>query len=193
MLSAYKDRFEGVLLPAAKAVADRGISPNALTIMGFATSVAAAIALAVGGLPYALLFLILASLLDALDGAVARVSNKMSKLGSYLDSVLDRYADGILLLGVMLYLGDHHALILLVLLGALLVSYSRSKAESLGMRGDVGIAERADRLLVFIIAIFLEFLGVEALYPALVVLAIATHVTVLQRGLHVRTSLENRG
>ncbi len=192
MLSAYKDRFNGIVNPIARAIAGAGITPNELTMTGFVASTAVAVALAMEKLPYALLFLAIAALLDALDGAVARVTDNVTELGAYLDSVLDRYADGLLLLGVMLYLKDHYALIAVVLLGTLLVSYSRSKAESLGLRGDVGIAERAERLLVLILAIFLEALGVSALYPALIVLAVATHFTVLQRAHHVRLSLKKQ-
>ncbi len=187
MLNAYRDRFDALLLPIARRIADLGVSPNALTILGLGASVAVAVSFIRGELVYVLGFMITASALDIIDGAVARASGKATEFGSFLDSLLDRYGDALIFLGLMIYLNGHYLLILVVLVGTLLVSYSRAKAEALGQRGDVGIAERAERLIILMVAVLLEIAGYGALYPALIVLAVLTHLTVLQRTLYIQS------
>ncbi|MFQ5814873.1 MAG: CDP-alcohol phosphatidyltransferase family protein [Candidatus Hydrothermarchaeaceae archaeon] len=189
MLSAYKGKFDGVLIPIARWLAGLGFSPNSLTILGFVASGAAALFLSISALGPALLSLVAASILDVLDGAVARASNSISDLGAYLDSLLDRYADALILLGLMVHLRGHYILLTVVLVGTLLVSYARAKAEALGVKGDVGLAERAERLLVLMAATLLEWIGFKAFYPALVILALATHFTVLQRAHYLYVSV----
>ncbi len=189
MLNTYRGKFDGLLVPIAKWLARRGFSPNALTVLGFIASAIAALFFSLSNLGLAFFFMLASSMLDVLDGAVARVNNETSDFGAYLDSLLDRYADALILIGLMLYLDEHFLLLTAVLIGTLLVSYARAKAESLGIRGDIGLAERAERLLVLIVATFLEWLGYDALYPALIVLALATHFTVLQRAYYMYASL----
>ncbi|MEE9594055.1 MAG: CDP-alcohol phosphatidyltransferase family protein [Candidatus Hydrothermarchaeales archaeon] len=178
-----------MLIPLAKRLSNIGFSPNSLTIIGFVASTVAAFFLSQSNLVVALFFMILASVLDVMDGAVARASNGISNLGAYLDSLLDRYADAFILLGLMVYLGGHYVLVTIVLAGTLLVSYARAKAEALGVRGDVGLAERAERLLILMVATFLELMGISAFYPALIILAIITHFTVLQRAYYLYVSI----
>ncbi len=189
MLTAYKARFDKILIPLAKRLSSIGFSPNSLTIIGFVASTVAAFFLSQSNLVVALFFMIVASVLDVMDGAVARASNGISNLGAYLDSLLDRYADAFILLGLMVYLGGHYVLVTIVLAGTLLVSYARAKAEALGVRGDVGLAERAERLLILMVATFLELMGISAFYPALIILAIITHFTVLQRAYYLYVSI----
>ncbi len=187
MLNAYRDRFDALLLPVARRIADLGVSPNSLTVLGLVASVAVTASFIRGELAYALGFMIAMSILDVVDGAVARISGKATDFGSFLDSLLDRYADALILLGLMIYLNGHYLLILVVLVGTILVSYSRAKAEALGHRADVGIAERAERLIILMLAVLLEIAGYNAIYPALILLAVLTHLTVLQRTLYVRS------
>ncbi len=189
MLSAYKGKFNRVLVPVARWLTRIGFSPNILSIIGFVSSGVAAIFLSLSELGLALLLMIVASLFDALDGVVARLSNTTTDLGAYLDSLFDRYSDSFILIGLMIYMGGHYVLITVVIVGSLLVSYARAKAETLGVRGDVGLAERAERLLILIFATFLEWRGVNAYYPALLILAVATHFTVLQRMYYLYGSL----
>lgn len=189
MLSAYRGKFDIILVPLAKGVSRLGFSPNSLTILGFLASAVAALLLSMSSLGLALLSMLVASMLDMLDGAVAKVSNTTSDFGAYLDSLLDRYSDALILVGVMFYIDEHYALLTAVLIGTLLVSYARARAEALGIKNDVGLAERAERLLILIVATFLEWLGYRAFYPALIVLALATHFTVLQRAHYIYASL----
>ncbi len=192
MLTAYKAKFDKILIPLAKRLSSLGFSPNSLTIIGFVASTAAAFFLSQSNLAAALFLMLLASILDVLDGAVARASNGISNLGAYLDSLLDRYADAFILLGLMVYLGGHYVLVTIVLAGTLLVSYARAKAEALGVKGDVGLAERAERLLILMVATFLELMGFSAFYPALIILAVITHFTVLQRAYYLYASIGNK-
>jgi phosphatidylglycerophosphate synthase len=191
--SRFKDRSTSLVNPIANFLIGIGLSPNMLTTLGLIMSIGVAVFLAKDSLIPALIFLLLTSFFDVMDGAVARVSNNTSRFGGYLDSLFDRYADAAILLGLAFYLGGYYALIFIVLVGSLLVSYSRSRAENFLPRCDVGIAERAERLIILILATLVEVLGVlprgKAFFTALVILAVLTHLTVLQRTLYTKAKL----
>lgn len=194
MLSArFKDQADALLYPAAKLLASAGVGPNLLTHLGLAASLGAGMALATGSLGAALLFLLLTGFFDVMDGAVARVTRGVTRFGGFLDSLYDRYSDSVILLGLAVYLDQHHLLVFAVLVGSLMVSYSRSRAENYLPRCDVGIAERAERLIILAAATLVEALGFfpqgEAFLGALVILAFLTHFTVLQRALYARSRL----
>ncbi len=190
MLSArFRKYSDMIVVPLGEAVARTGISPNALTLAGLALSTAAAGAFAYGNLAYALILLILASFSDVLDGAVARAQRKVTKFGGYVDSVTDRYADAFILIGIAMYLKEHYVLIMVVIVGSILVSYSRAKAETLIDKCDVGLAERGERLIILMLATILAIAGLDLFYEALILLAVLTHLTVLQRVLHTREKL----
>jgi phosphatidylglycerophosphate synthase len=164
-----------------------------VTALGLVSSLLAALAFASRALPMAFLFLLLAALADLLDGAIAKASGRVTELGGFLDSVADRYSDSLILLGLILYMERYHLLIFIVLAGSLLVSYTRARAELLIPRCEVGLAERAERLLILLFATLLAALGIRGIDPflwALVLLAILTHLTVLQRVLFTRSFLE---
>lgn len=186
--SRFKDRTSSLVNPLAKFLINIRLSPNTLTALGLVTSIGVAISLAKSSLMLALFFLLLTSFFDMMDGAVARVSNNITRFGGYLDSLFDRYADAVILLGLALYLDGYFVLIFIVLVGSLLVSYSRSRAEIFIPKCDVGIAERAERLIILILATVTEVSGVfprgGAFLAALIIMAILTHLTVLQRALY---------
>lgn len=188
--SKFRRCSDFLVLPLARVVAKSGINPNALTVFGLVCSAAAMGAFAMKEPGYALLMLLLTSFFDVIDGAVARETNRVSRLGGFLDSVSDRYSDFFILLGVMLYLEKYYVLILVVIVGSFLVSYTRAKAELLMPKCDVGIAERAERLLIIIIATFLTVFNVDVFYAALVLLAVLTHVTVIQRVVYTYSNLK---
>ncbi len=159
-------------------------NPNALTIIGFVVTVIAAFTipynLKIGGL-----LVLLGGLFDVLDGVVARVNNKATRFGAFLDSVLDRYSDAFLFLSIAWYLGakgDHIGAFLSLgtLVGAFLISYARARAEGLGESCHTGIMERPERLILLIFALLTEWL-----VPVLWIMLILTHVTVIQRIYHV--------
>ncbi len=175
------------------------LTPNAISLTGFALNVAAA-ALVVGRLFFlAGIAFIVGSIMDTLDGRYSRMSGKGTPFGAFLDSTLDRLEEGIVLIAVGAYFASRHdeaavAAVVAAVLFSLMVSYTRARAEALGVECKVGLATRPVR--VVILAIGLVFakgasLGnFELLAPAVYVLAGLTLVTTIQRILHVRRKLK---
>jgi len=174
------------------------LTPNAISLTGFALNVAAA-GLVVGRMFFlAGVAFIVGSIMDTLDGRYSRMSGKGTPFGAFLDSTLDRLEEGIVLVAVGAYFASLHdqvavAAVVVAVLGSLMVSYTRARAEALGVECKVGLATRPVR--VVILAIGLVFakgasLGhFELLAPAVYVLAALTVVTTIQRILHVRSQL----
>ena len=131
--------------------------------------------------------LIFAALFDTLDGALARATGQVSEFGAFLDSSLDRYSEGVTLAGLAFYyaeLGDSTVEIMLLfttLLGSLMVSYTRARAEAVGIECKVGIMQRPERIIVLVIGLLTGWITI-----ALWILAILTNFTALQRILDVR-------
>ncbi len=137
-------------------------------------------------------FIILSGLFDLFDGVVARKLNKVTSYGSFLDSVLDRYSDLILLLAILVYYlqkGNLRAVILtgFVSMGTALIPYIRAKAESLGIECTIGLMERAERIILLTLGVLFQWL-----IPILWILAILTHFTVFQRIYYVRKRLRSK-
>ena len=135
------------------------------------------------------------SVLDILDGALARAGGKQTQFGSFLDSTLDRVGEGLMLgaIGLVFMRDDHEvalALTIAAIGGSFLVPYARAKAEGLGIKGDIGIGSRAERVAVISAGLILAPWGV--LPWAIGVLAATAWITVVQRILHVRRELATR-
>jgi CDP-diacylglycerol--glycerol-3-phosphate 3-phosphatidyltransferase len=140
----------------------------------------------------AALVFVVGSLLDILDGALARAGGKTTPFGAFLDSTTDRISEGFMLTVIAYVLARHHhpvfvAVAMAAVAGSFLVSYTRAKAEALGLRGDVGIGSRAERVVVITAGLVLAPWGV--LPWSLVLLAATAWITVAQRVLHVRKQL----
>jgi CDP-diacylglycerol---glycerol-3-phosphate 3-phosphatidyltransferase len=140
----------------------------------------------------AALVFVVGSLLDILDGALARAGGKTTPFGAFLDSTTDRISEGFMLTAIAYVLARHgHTVFVAVAMaavaGSFLVSYTRAKAEALGLRGDVGIGSRAERVVVITAGLVLAPWGV--LPWSLVLLAATAWITVAQRVLHVRKQL----
>ncbi|MBI4683681.1 MAG: CDP-alcohol phosphatidyltransferase family protein [Nitrospirae bacterium] len=160
------------------------LNPNVFTITGFIVTVIAAFVIPhnvrAGGL-----LIFIGSTFDMFDGIIARVNNKTTKFGAFLDSVLDRYSDAFLFLSVAWYLaskGNHTGAFLSLgtLVGAFLISYTRARAEGLGESCKVGIMERPERIILIIFATMTGWFT-----PVLWIMLILTHITVIQRAYHV--------
>jgi CDP-diacylglycerol--glycerol-3-phosphate 3-phosphatidyltransferase len=197
MLNAIRPALERVLTPAGRALARTPITPNAITVIGTLGVSAGALALFPAGELFAgtmvCTFFVLA---DMLDGALARVKGTSGPWGAFLDSTLDRVADASVFGGLMLWFmfGGHSRLLagvaLFCLVSGMLVSYAKARAEGLGYRCDVGIAERSERLLIGLVAAGLSGLGVPyVLAIGLWILAAASAVTFGQRVLAVRQAI----
>ena len=205
MLTRLKQKIQGLLAAEARIAYEAGLTPNKITIVGFILALLSAVAYANWG--YNKFFLLLATVLllfsgfcDALDGVVARLYGQTTVFGGFLDSVLDRYADAAVYIGILIgglweprYWGMYWGILAIV--GSLLVSYTRARAEAAGIKMEsIGFAERAERMLILIVAslVALFFQPTIVMTVALIVLAVITHFTVLQRVFYVYAKLEKK-
>jgi CDP-diacylglycerol--glycerol-3-phosphate 3-phosphatidyltransferase len=200
--AALKQGYTSVARNAASrsitGLARTRVTPNALTASGVSLCAAASV-LVLFENRHELLFYWLAavvfvagSVLDILDGALARAGGKTTPFGAFLDSTTDRISEGFMLTAIAYVLATHHhpvfvAVAMAAVAGSFLVSYTRAKAEALGLRGDVGIGSRAERVVVITAGLVLAPWGV--LPWSLVLLAGTAWITVAQRVLHVRKQL----
>ena len=193
MLKVLSPAIDRLLGPITGALARTPVTPNALTIIGTVGVSAGALTLYPTGHLFAgtmvCWFFVMA---DMLDGALARVKGTTGSFGAFLDSTLDRVADASVFAGLAAWfvLGGHSKLMagvaLFCLVTGSLVSYAKARAEGLGLRADVGLAERTERLLIALVAAGLWGLGLPYVLPAgLWVLAAASTFTFGQRVLAV--------
>ena len=175
--------------PVARAMVVAGVTPNALTLFGLFLSAVAGLLLARGLFVTGGLVLILGSVCDMLDGSVARLTGSSSRFGAFLDSSLDRVAELAVFGGLTWYFVAEEAspvyalLCLLAAGGSFLVSYTRARAEGLGMECKVGLMERPERLVLILAGIFA---GLPALRVVLWALTLLVFFTSLQRIVHVQ-------
>ncbi|WP_283132994.1 phosphatidylinositol phosphate synthase [Rhizohabitans arisaemae] len=187
MLKVLRPAVTRVLNPLGRALADHGISPNVITVVGTLGAVGGALAFYPRGVFFwGSVVITVFVLLDLLDGVVARITGSTGKWGAFLDSTMDRVADAAIFSGLILWAMDRDrplvgALALFCLVAGAVVSYTKARAEGLGMTCDVGVAERPERLIVILVSTaFSEFLPI--LLPiGLALLAAASAFTVYQR------------
>ena len=178
--------------PIARILEKLGLHPNTVTILGLFLNIGAAAILASGRLVWGGVFLLLASSVDSLDGALARVSGAKSRFGAFLDSTLDRISEGALFFGLLVWLLQQNAtleiyLTFLILLGSVMISYTRARAEGVGYECKVGILTRLERVVVFGAGLIIGWVR-----PTLIFMAVFTWITVFQRVLYVyRESRKN--
>jgi len=178
--------------PIARVLEKLGLHPNTVTLFGFLLNIGTGAVLASGRLVLGGVFVLLASAVDSLDGALARVSGAKSRFGAFLDSTLDRVSEGALLFGLLAWLLRQGAtmeiyLVFLILLGSVMVSYTRARAEGVGYTCKVGILTRLERVVVLGAGLIFGWVR-----PTLIVMAIFTWITVFQRVWHVyRESRQN--
>ncbi len=183
-----------VVDPMAGALLRTGVHPDAVTLAGTLGVVVGALVFFPRGMFFTGTTVVFFSVLtDLLDGAMARKLGRSSRFGAWLDSTCDRVADAAIFTGLVLYFtgkGDSDvlaAVALFCLVAGSVVSYAKARAEGLGLRCDVGLAERAERLILVLLGTLLAGLGLEvALAVALWLLAVASAVTVIQRLVEVR-------
>jgi CDP-diacylglycerol--glycerol-3-phosphate 3-phosphatidyltransferase len=174
------------------------LTPNAISITGLLLCIVAAVLVAERLFFLAGVAFVVGSVCDTLDGRYSRMSGKGTPFGAFLDSTLDRVEEGIVLTTVAAYFAARHmqfavAACVVAVLASLMVSYTRARAEALGVECKVGIATRAVRVVILSIGLlFAKGAGLadfELLAPAVYVLAALSSITVLQRILHVRRAL----
>ncbi len=195
MLTKLKKKVQQMLTSEAKAAHAVGLTPNSVSLIGLVLSFFSAAAYAVAKdhplwLLSAIILLLASGFCDAFDGVLARTYQQASVFGGFLDSLLDRYADAAVYAGVIigglcdLWWG------LAALAGSLLVSYSRARAEAVGIKMEsVGLAERAERMIILLLFSIAAFFWLPALNIGVMVIAVLSNLTVLQRALHVYRAL----
>lgn len=193
---SWKEAGRRSIAPVGRGLASIGITANAVTIAGLLFAGGCGIFLAGGRGPIAALFLAASALCDLLDGAVARARGGGSAFGAALDSTADRYGEALILAGVLIDASARGAsdgfvwLWVGALTGSFLTSYVRARAEGLGLRCEVGLMERPERL-VLLGALCL--LGPRSVPVLLGVLAVGSHVTFAQRLLLIRRASRRGG
>jgi CDP-diacylglycerol--glycerol-3-phosphate 3-phosphatidyltransferase len=179
-------------------LAQTRVTPNALTTAGVTLCIAAAVLVPFENRNELLFYWLAAvvfvagSVLDILDGALARAGGKTTPFGAFLDSTTDRISEGFMLTAIAYVFARHGrdvfvAVTMAAVAGSFLVSYTRARAEALGLRGDVGIGSRAERVVVITAGLVLAPWGV--LPWAIALLAATAWITVVQRVLYVRIQL----
>jgi len=162
------------------------LTPNQLTLFGLAITTAAALLIGLDQPFFGGLVLLFAGAFDILDGALARARNSSSNYGAFLDSTSDRYAEVVVMVAVVAYFQRHaipigSILVVIALSGSLLVSYVRARAQSLGFTCDGGLLARPERVVLTVVGLLLTRFHPSGLLTVVVILAIFTNLTALQR------------
>ena len=198
MLTKLKKKVQQMLASEAKAAHSLVLTPNSVSTLGLALSVFSAAAYGVAlnqplWLLLATILLLASGFCDTLDGVLARSYQQATQFGGFLDSLLDRYADAAVYAGVIIGGLCNPIWGLAALAGSLLVSYSRARAEAAGVTMEsVGLAERAERMLILAAASVVAIFWFSALNIGIILLAVLSNLTVLQRGVHVYNSLKKK-
>jgi archaetidylinositol phosphate synthase len=192
LLTKLKKQVQTALTSTANAFHNMGLTPNHVSILGIAFSLMAGVVYSQWYSNRAFLILapvlmLVSGLFDALDGVIARVHGKATTFGAFFDSMLDRYADAIVLCGIIAGGLTNIAWGLAALVGSMMVSYARARAEAAGIKMEsVGLAERAERIVLVGLASFVSYFWIDALNWSILILAILTNFTVLQRANYFR-------
>ncbi|RPI77843.1 MAG: CDP-alcohol phosphatidyltransferase family protein [Desulfobacteraceae bacterium] len=203
-------RYRHIMKPVARYFADSGIDPDLMTVVGCFFNGLAGLVYAQGAFFWAAFVVLIAGLCDTLDGLIARLTHKQSAHGAFVDSIMDRYSDLFLFLGMAYFFMSDETLygffrhsriqtgfwpmiwIILALSGSYLVSYTRARAEGLGLECKPGIMQRPERLVLLILGSWLSALpraGLLIFEITLGLLAILTHLTALQQIVYIHKRL----
>jgi len=207
VLTQFKKKIQEMLKTEAKIAHKLGFTPNSISVIGFILAIASAVSYALTTanslwlLLLATFFMLASGFCDTMDGIVARTYKQTTAFGGFFDSVLDRFADGASYAGIIVaglcgvafggYWGTIVALSALI--ASMLVSYTRARAEVIGVKMEsVGIAERAERMLILAAVSIIGFFRLEILGYGVALIAVLSIVTVLQRIVHVYSELKKK-
>ncbi len=178
MLTRLRHLLNKYILVIGELIARTGLSPNIITLLTLLFSIFALLSIALySSTTLLFLFILLSSIMDILDGAVARASGKTTRFGAFLDSTVDRLADALIIYSLK-FLGFSVDLVFILIILSFMISYTRSRAESLGIKMEgVGLIERAERLIIIMLivlfSLFNQFISLVLLY-VLIVLSLIT-------------------
>ena len=182
-----RQRSQIVLNVIARGLGSIGLTPNMLTLIGFFAMCGIGVLLAYGQFVLGGVLIAAAGIFDALDGSLARLTNRVTKFGAFLDSTTDRFAEGALYLGIMYWFLQQGSvfvayLVFLTLLGSLMVSYARARAEGIGVEIKEGLMTRFERIALLEIGLLLTAVfGSTPILIVLGILAVLTNATAVQR------------
>ena len=188
-----KDKFRDIVSPIVRFFVRYNLNPNFLTSISLILCIGSAYQFGKGSIRLGAFILLLGGFFDMIDGAVARASNRVTKFGALYDSTLDRYAEIVVFLGILVYFAtdatNSETLRLLYIMtvviglgGSLMVSYVRARAEGLGFECSVGIMQRPERIVLLGLG---ALLSKYTLIGALVIIAIFANITAIQRIVHI--------
>ena len=182
-----------VTSPVVKLIAKSGIKPDALSSIGLATNIGAAYLIATGHFLLGGVLILVAGAFDLLDGALARFTGQVTKFGAILDSTFDRISEGAVLCGLLVSFVPEQAtleivLVLVALIGSFLVSYTRARAEGLGLECKVGLFTRAERVILLALGLIMNQIPI-----VLCILVVFVYITVAQRLLYLWRQLKTKG
>jgi len=198
LLNRIRKSIQPVTDGIALRFASSGLSPNTLTLMGF-------LAAAVAGIMYALyeyvdnssylyagIILLISGFFDIVDGSLARVTNRVSKMGAFLDSTFDRVSEAVLFIGIMASGVVHPLLVVTALTLSFLVSYTRARGESIGINlQGIGIGERAERLLVLaLFSIIAGIIDIQLVQYGIIIVALLAGVTFIHRLISIFSAVD---
>lgn len=180
MLSRLKEKFDKILFGLASALHSAGLSPNLLTVLGLIFAILASLAYYYKSLSIALISLLLSGFIDMMDGVLARAYGGATKFGAFLDSFSDRLGELVIYSGILLSGLASPAFSLAALASSFLVSYTRAKGEAEGVTMQVGVGERAERLIILAVATLVGQIEV-----GIILVAVLASFTVAQRIAHL--------
>jgi len=189
----FEDFTKGLIIPLSRI----GVKPNHLTVLGLVVAVITAWFYVNHTsnqfmVVFAGLMILVSGFLDAIDGILARSTDNVTRFGGFFDSVFDRYSDLIILSGIIIGNLIDPITGLASLIGSVMVSYTRSRAEAEGIKmSGVGFAERAERMILLAVSSMISFFWIEALRWGIIVLTVAAHITVIQRIIYFKKEVEN--
>lgn len=196
LLGALERPYYALVRPPVDALIRAGVRPNTITTVGTAFVLLSALAYALGHVRWGGSLLLISGIVDTLDGQVARGSAQVTRFGAFYDSTLDRVGDGATFIGLGVFFMTRPGIVwwqgavvlcMVAILASLLVSYARARAEGLGIDCKVGIAQRAERIILLgvVSLLFGASAGAQVLVAAVALLAVASTITVVQRFVYV--------
>ncbi|MEZ0289651.1 MAG: archaetidylinositol phosphate synthase [Sulfolobales archaeon] len=192
ILNRFRGHFKRIIRPIALAISKTNIDPNLVTLSGLITSILIPLLTLYYSYTGYLLGIIISSFLDVLDGEIARISNKTSKFGAFLDSTCDRVSDAIYIYSLtLLNLDTTIALILIIL--SFMISYARARAEGLGLKIEgTGLMERGERVIYIFLMVLVSIFYREFMLIGSYIMLILLLYTLAERILYVRESLRDK-
>lgn len=191
ILTRFRAKIKKIIRPLVEKLALTGLEPNHVTILGLVVAFLTPLSVIYFGSLGYIVFVAISALLDALDGELARLKNRASRLGAFLDSFSDRVSD-VLYIYSLIYLGLSSDIVILLIVLSILISYARARAEGLGISVEgVGLMERGERIIALILIAATAYFSKDLLLISSVVLVVLLIYTLLERVYRIMIALRS--